>query len=116
MKSELAYKLKNLLDNMTQEEFDAAWSKAAVPKPQGSIFEGHLLDKFDGEIEEIKNKLKDEYGIISDRCLIKQLGIDNEGADKLSLWVRYQCAFSKRDGYRTGQDDLRYSIIELLNY
>lgn len=49
--------------------------------------------------KEIKQKLIDLYGIKTDRDLLEQLGItDEEDKKKLFLWIRYQCAFSYREG------------------
>lgn len=66
------------------------------------------------EIQTIKAELVEKYGINTDRDLIKQLGIEDDDKSKLFLWVRYQCAFSKREGYENGQDDLKYQLAELL--
>lgn len=66
------------------------------------------------EIKAIKAELKEKYNIDTDRDLIKQLGIEDEDKSKLFLWIRYQCAFSKREGYERGQDDLKYQLAELL--
>lgn len=66
------------------------------------------------EIKAIKTELKEKYNINTDRDLIKQLGIEDEDKSKLFLWIRYQCAFSKREGYERGQDDLKYQLAELL--
>lgn len=64
------------------------------------------------EINTIKSELKEKYGITIDRDLIKQLGISNEDKHKLFLWIRLQCAYSKREAYKIGQDDLKYNIFE----
>ena len=66
------------------------------------------------EIKAIKAELKEKYNIDTDRDLIKQLGIEDEDKSMLFLWIRYQCAFSKREGYERGQDDLKYQLAELL--
>ena len=66
------------------------------------------------EIKAIKTELKEKYNIDSDRDLIKQLGIKDEDKSKLFLWIRYQCAFSEKEGYERGQDDLKYQLAELL--
>lgn len=66
------------------------------------------------EIKAIKSELKEKYSIDTDRDLVKQLGIEDKAKSKLFLWIRYQCAFSKRDGYERGQDDLKYQLSELL--
>lgn len=66
------------------------------------------------EIKAIKAELKEKYDIDTDKDLIKQLGIDEANKSKLFLWIRYQCAFSKREGYEIGQDDLKYQLAELL--
>lgn len=66
------------------------------------------------EIKAIKAELKEKYNINSDRDLIKQLGIEDEDKSKLFLWIRYQCAFSKREGYEQGQDDLKYNVVKKL--
>jgi len=66
------------------------------------------------EIKAIKAELKDKYNIDSDRDLIKQLGIEKEDKSKLFLWIKYQCAFSEREGYERGQEDLKDQLVELL--
>ena len=38
MKSELANKLKDILDNMSQEQFDQEWSKITALKLEGPSF------------------------------------------------------------------------------
>lgn len=38
MKSELANKLKEILDNMSQEQFDQEWSKITALKLEGPAF------------------------------------------------------------------------------
>ena len=49
-----------------------------------------------------------------DRDLIKQLGISDEDKSKLFLWIRYQCAYSYREGYDNGQDELKEQLADLL--
>lgn len=63
------------------------------------------------EIVNLKQELLDKYSISMDRDLIKQLGISNENKSKLFLWIRYQCAFSYREGYKNG--NLEYIENEL---
>jgi len=66
------------------------------------------------EIKSIRKELIDKYNIKTDRDLIKQLGITEEDKGKLFAWIRYQCAFSYREGFDNGQDELRYAINDLL--
>lgn len=66
------------------------------------------------EIKAIKAELKEKYNIETDRDLVKQLGIEYDDKSKLFLWIRYQCAFSKREGYERGQDDLKHQLADLL--
>jgi len=70
--------------------------------------------KQEAEIKAIKAELKEKYNINSDRDLIKQLGIEDEDKSKLFLWIRYQCAFSKREGYERGQEELKEQLADLL--
>lgn len=66
------------------------------------------------EIKSIRKELIDKYNIKTDRDLIKQLGITEEDKGKLFAWIRYQCAFSYREGFDNGQDELRYALNDLL--
>jgi hypothetical protein len=66
------------------------------------------------EINALKKELLQNYNIKTDRDLIKQLGIKEEDKAKLFAWIRYQCAFSYREGFDNGQDELRYSIRDIL--
>jgi len=60
------------------------------------------------EIVEIKQELVENYGIFTDRDLLKQLGITkDEDKKKLFLWIRYQCAFSCREGYQHGVEETK---------
>ena len=68
----------------------------------------------ENEIETIKKELVEKYGINTDRDLISQLGIKDEDKKKLFLWIRYQCAFSEREAYKRGKDDLREQFMELI--
>lgn len=70
--------------------------------------------KNDEEIKTIKKELLEKYDIKMDRDLIKQLGISDEDKSKLFLWVRYQCAYSYREGYDNGQDELKEQLAYLL--
>ena len=73
-----------------------------------------MIEVIQREIKAIKAELKEKYNIDTDRDLMKQLGIKDDDKSKLFLWIRYQCAFSKREGYERGQDDLKYQLAELL--
>lgn len=64
------------------------------------------------KIKELRKRL-DKLGIETDRDLVKQLGIKQEDKDKLYTWIEYQCAFSFREGYGHGQNDLAESINHL---
>ena len=70
--------------------------------------------KKDEEIKSIKQELLETYGIRVDRDLIKQLGISDEDKHKFFLWVNYQCAFSYRDGFENGQEELKEQLSDLL--
>ena len=70
--------------------------------------------KNDEEIKTIKQELLEKYDIKMDRDLIKQLGISDEDKSKLFLWIRYQCAYSYREGYDNGQDELKKQLADLL--
>jgi ribosomal protein S13 len=59
----------------------------------------------DEEIKKIKQELLEKYNIKTDRDLIQQLGIRDEDKIKLFAWIRYQCAFSYREGFIIGQDE-----------
>jgi len=66
------------------------------------------------EIKYIRKELIAKYNIKTDRDLIKQLGLTEEDKGKLFAWIRYQCAFSYREGFDNGQDELRYALNDLL--
>ena len=66
------------------------------------------------EIKYIRKELIDKYNIKTDIDLIKQLGLTEEDKGKLFAWIRYQCAFSYREGFDNGQDELRYALNDLL--
>jgi hypothetical protein len=66
------------------------------------------------KIKFIKDELN-QYGIYTDADLIKQLGIEDESKRKLFLWISYQCAFSEKEGYERGQDDLKQQLTNFLN-
>lgn len=70
--------------------------------------------KNDEEIKTIKQELLEKYDIKMDIDLIKQLGISDEDKSKLFLWIRYQCAYSYREGYDNGQDELKEQLADLL--
>lgn len=52
MKSELAKKLKNLLDNMSQEEFDLAWQEVAERNVDSPSFAEYLQFLNDSDLNE----------------------------------------------------------------
>lgn len=61
MKSELAKKLKNLLDNMSQEEFDLAWQEVAERNVDSPSF-AEYLQFLNGVSFYLPNEmLRDEY-------------------------------------------------------
>lgn len=70
--------------------------------------------KNDEEIKTIKQELLEKYDIKTDRDLIKQLGIQDEDKNKLFAWIRYQCAYSYREGFDNGQDELKEQLDTLL--
>jgi hypothetical protein len=70
--------------------------------------------KNDEEIKTIKQELLEKYDIKMDRDLIKQLGISDEDKSKLFLWIRYQCAYSYREGFDNGQEELKEQLADLL--
>ena len=43
MKSDLATKLKNLLDNMSQEQFDASWAEITALNLKGPTLDEYFL-------------------------------------------------------------------------
>ena len=47
MKSDLAEKLKNLLDNMSQEQFDASWSEITALNLKGPTLEEYFTENID---------------------------------------------------------------------
>lgn len=59
----------------------------------------------DEEIKAMKQELFDKYNINTDSDLIKQLGIKDEDKAMLFAWIKYQCAFSYREGFDNGQDE-----------
>ena len=70
--------------------------------------------KNDEEIKTIKQELLDKYNIKTDRDLIQQLGIQDEDKSKLFAWIRHQCAYSYREGFDNGQDELKEQLADLL--
>ena len=68
----------------------------------------------DEEIKTIKQELIEKYNINTDRDLIQQLGISDEDKSKLFLWIRYQCAYSYREGYDNGQEEFKEQLADLL--
>lgn len=70
--------------------------------------------KHDEKILEIKEELLNEYGIKTDRDLVKQLGISQDDKKKLYKWIEYQCAYSYRNGYENGQEELKEQLYSLI--
>ena len=70
--------------------------------------------KHDDNIKELKQNLLDQYGIDTDRDLVKQLGLSDEDKGKMFAWIRYQAAFAYREGYENGQRDLKEKIQECI--
>lgn len=64
------------------------------------------------EIKRIKQELIEKYNIKTDRDLIQQLGIREEEKSKLFAWIRYQCAYSYREGFENGQEEYNGSKVE----
>jgi hypothetical protein len=58
--------------------------------------------------------LLEKYNIKTDRDLIQQLGIQDEDKSKLFAWIRCQCAYSYREGFENGQDELKEQLADLL--
>ena len=60
----------------------------------------------DKKILELKEGLLEDYGIKTDRDLMLKLNIEDENKKRMIYaWVRYQCAFSLREGYDNGYDE-----------
>ena len=71
----------------------------------------------DEKIKKLKQELLDNYDIKTDKDLIKQLGIKTEDKNKLFAWIRYQCAFSYREGFDNGQYEIKEQLTNLIkNY
>ena len=68
----------------------------------------------DEEIKTIKQELLEKYNIETDRDLIKQLGIQGEDKSKFFAWIKYQCAFSYKEGFGNGQNELKEQLADLL--
>lgn len=68
----------------------------------------------DEEIKTLKQELLEKYNINTDGDLIKQLEIQDEDKSKLFAWIRYQCAYSYREGFDNGQDELKEQLADLL--
>ena len=58
------------------------------------------------EIIELKQGLLEKYGIKTDRDLMRELNLedDDESKKRIYAWIRYQCAFSFREGFDKGYD------------
>ena len=69
----------------------------------------------DEEIKTIKQELLEKYNIKTDRDLIQQLGIQDEDKSKLFAWIRYPCAFSYREGFDNGQDEIKEQLQTTLS-
>ena len=67
----------------------------------------------DEEIKTIKQELLEKYNIKTDRDLIQQLGIQDEDKSKLFAWIRYQCAYSYREGFDNGKEELKEQLAEV---
>ena len=59
------------------------------------------------KIKSLKIELVEKYQIISDRDLINQLNIVEEDKNKLYSWIRYQYAYSYRDGYNDAEEEIK---------
>ncbi len=70
--------------------------------------------KNDEEIKTLKQELLEIHDIKTDRDLIKKLGIQDGDKAKLFAWIRYQCAYSYREGFEDGQEDLKEQLAEFL--
>lgn len=68
----------------------------------------------DKEIKKIKQELLEKYNIKTDKDLIQQLGIEDKNKNKLFAWIRYQCAYSYREGFNNGKEELKEQLVCLL--
>jgi len=80
----------------------------------GVIKNNKIGMEHENKIQEIKQELLDKYNIVTDRDLIKQLGVKNEDKGKLFAWIRYQCAYEYRDGWNDGREELKEQLSKLL--
>ena len=65
------------------------------------------MKDIDKEILELKEGLLEKYDIKTDRDLMRQLNLedDDESKKRIYAWLRYQCAFSYREGYNDGYEE-----------
>ena len=59
------------------------------------------------EIIELKQGLLEEYGIKTDRDLMRELNLedDDESKKRIYAWIRLQRAYSYREGFDNGYDE-----------
>ena len=63
------------------------------------------------------NELADElfeYGVKTDRDLIKLLGIKPKDKRILFAWIEYQSEYKYREGVENGKEELKMQLKELL--
>jgi hypothetical protein len=71
----------------------------------------------DTKIDTLKSELLEKYNIKSDTDLIAQLQINEENTYKLFDWIKYQCAYSYREGYNNAIEDSQLKqILELSTF
>ena len=66
------------------------------------------------KIQNLKKELLEEFGVKTDRDVVKQLGIENEDRRVLHKWIEYQCAYSYKEGFENGKNHLRRQLVKLL--
>jgi len=71
------------------------------------------MNQNNNKIKELKSLLVCKFNINTDRDLLKQLNITNDiDKQKLFLWIRYQQAFSYREGYDNACTDIIDMIVD----
>lgn len=65
--------------------------------------------------DKIKKELLLDFGITTDRDLVKQLNISKSDKKKLFKWLELQTSYSFNEGYCLGERSVKDKILETLN-
>lgn len=96
---------------ITEQEFNSIRDA----KDSREVTEKYLIPCIEDELDNLKRELSEKYGINTDRDLFNQLGIESEERMKVHAWIKYQCAYSYREGLLNGRLELRDTIRDFLD-